>query len=94
MLFLSKSLNQEQYDSPDLIILYICTLLSFISVDILLAKVFSFLVFCLVVRNNPCGNSLSRKFFLVILNVVPVLFFTVDFNLFSCVFVTLTPASS
>ena len=34
-------------------------LLSFISDDLFLAKVFLILVFCLIVRNNSCGNSSS-----------------------------------
>ena len=51
------------------------------------------LVVCLVVRNNSCGNSSSSKFFLFILNIVLVIFFAADFNLFSRVFVSLTHAS-
>ena len=51
---------------------------------------FGFLPFC---WNNLWGSSLSRKFFLVILNIVPVFFFAADFNLFSCVLFRLTLAS-
>ena len=54
-------------------------MLSFISVDILLAKAFLIFVICLVVRNNSCGNSSSSKVFLFNLNIVLVLFFAADF---------------
>ena len=63
------------------------------SVDMLLAKAFLILVVCLVVRNNLCSNYSSSKFFLFNLNIVPVLFFSADFNLFNCVFVSLTLGS-
>ena len=66
--------------SPDWVILDIWVLLSFISVDILLAKVFLVLVVCLVVGNNSCGNSLSSKFSSFKLNIVTLLIFVVDFN--------------
>ena len=56
----------------------------------LLAKAFLILVVCLVVRNNSCGNSSLSKFFLFNVNVVPVLFFVTDFNLFNHVFHSLT----
>ena len=59
----------------------------------LLAKAFLILVVCLVVRNNSCGNSSPSKFFLFILNIVPILFFAPDFNWFNCVFVSITLAS-
>ena len=62
-------------------------------VDILLAKAFLSFAVCLVVRHNLCGNSIPWKFFLFILNVIPVLFFAADFNLFYYVFVSLTLAS-
>ena len=75
---------------PDWIILDIWVLLSFISVNISLAKGFFILGVCLVVINNSCGNSSSWKFFSFILNIVPFLFFAEDFNLFYCVFVILT----
>ena len=52
------------------------------------------LVVCLIVRNYSCGNSSSSKFFLVILNIVPVLLFLADFNLFNCVFFSLTLCSN
>ena len=42
------------------------------------------LVICLIVRNNSCGNSSSSKFFSFILNIIPILFFDGDFNLFNC----------
>ena len=91
--FFTKLPNQEPKDPPDGIILDISALLGFISVDILLAKTFLVLVVCLVVRNNSCDNSSSSRFFLYNYNVVPVLFFAADFNLFNCVFVGLTLAS-
>ena len=65
-------------------------MLSFISVDILLVMVFLILVVCLVVRNNSCGNYSTSKFSLFTLNIVPVLVFAADFNLFNYVFVSLT----
>ena len=58
------------------------------SVNILLAKAFLILVVCLVVKNNSCGNSSPSKFFLFNLNIVPVLFFAADLNLFNCVLLT------
>ena len=51
------------------------------------------LVFCLIVKNNSSGNSSSWKFFFIVFNVVLVLFLAAAFN-FSCVFVSLTLASS
>ena len=62
--------------------------LSFISFRILLAIYFIVLLYWLVVENNSWGNSLSWKFFFVVVNVVPVWVFTGDFNLFSCIFVS------
>ena len=50
--FFPKLPKQEPKDQPDSIILDISALLSFLSVDILLAKAFLILVVCLVVRNN------------------------------------------
>ena len=47
------------------IILDIWALQNFISVDILLAKAFLFLVVYLVARNNSCVNSSSSTFFLL-----------------------------
>ena len=52
--------------------------------------VFLILVVCLVVRNNSCGNYSTSKFSLFPLDIVPVLVFAADFNLFNCVFVSLT----
>ena len=60
----------------------------------MLAKAVLILVFCHSVRNNSWGNCSSKKFFLVILNIVPVLFFAADLNSFSCVFDSLVFASS
>ena len=91
--FFHKLLNQETKDPYGWIILDIWDLLNLISVDILLAKAYFILVFCLIVRNNSCGSSSSSKFFLFNLNVFPVLFFAADFNLFNCVHVSLTLTS-
>ena len=82
--------NQEPKDLPDWIILDIWALLSFISVDIFLAKAFLILVICFGVRNNSCDNSSSLKFFLFSLNIVRASFFAADYNLFNCAFVNLT----
>ena len=90
--FFPKLANHEPKDPPDWIILDIWAWLSFISTDILLAKVFLILVVCLVVKNNLYGNSSSSKFFLFDLNIV-IVFFAADFDLFNCVFVSLTVAS-
>ena len=57
--FFPKLSNQEQKVRPDWIILDIWVILSFRSVDILLAKAFLILVVFLVVRNNSCGSSSS-----------------------------------
>ena len=78
-----KLANQETKDPPDRIILDTSTLLSFVFVNILLAKAFLILVVCLAVKDNSCGNSSYSKFFLFILNIVPVLFFAADFNSFN-----------
>ena len=79
--------------SPNEIIIDNWALLSFISVNIFLAMGLLIFVVCFVVRNNLCGNSSSWKIFLVIFNIVPVIFFGAGFNLFSCVFVSLTLVS-
>ena len=55
----------------------------------LLSKAFLSVVVCLVVRNNSFGNSSSAKSLLLSLNIVPVLLFAADFNLFNYVFVNL-----
>lgn len=52
-------------------------MLSFLSVDVFLAKPFLILVFFFV-RNNLCRNFSSCMFFLAILDVVPALFFASD----------------
>ena len=56
----------------------------------ILSEGVSILFFCLFVKNNSWGNSSTWTFFLVILNVVPVLYFAADFNLLSSVFASLT----
>ena len=84
--FFPKLLDQEPKYPLDWIVSDIWVLLSFIYVAILLAKGFLVLVVCFVVKNYSCGNSSSLKLFLVDLNVVSVLFFATDFNLFNCVF--------
>ena len=86
--------NALPRNPPDWIILDIWVLLSLISIGILLAKVFLILVVCLFVRNNSFGNYSSSNFFLFNLNIFPVLFLDTGFNLFNCVFVSLTFASS
>ena len=91
--FFSKLPNQGSKDITDWINLDILTLLSFISVDILLAKAFLILVVCLVVKNNSCGNSSSLIFFLFNLIIVAGLFFAADVTLFNYVIVNLTLAS-
>ena len=74
--FLTNLFNQGPRNLPGWVILYIWALLNFISVVIILAMESLILVFCLVVW----------KFFLVILNVVTVLCYAVDFDLFTFVF--------
>ena len=91
--FFPKLPNQKPKDPPYWTIWDIWALLSFISVDILLANTFLNLVVCFVVRNNSFGNSSSSKFFLFNLNIVPTLFFAADFNLFNCIFVSLKDCS-
>ena len=49
-------LNKDPKNLPGLIILVICALESFKSVDILLLKAFLSFVYCLVVNNNSCGK--------------------------------------
>ena len=50
--FLLNLFNQKPRNPADCIVLHISAILSFISVDILLAKAFLILVVCFVVRNN------------------------------------------
>ena len=88
--FLLKLPNQEPKDPTYWIIVDIWALIRFIYVDILLAKAFLNFVVYLVVRNNSYGNSSSWKFFLVNINIVPVLLFAADFNLINCVIVKFT----
>ena len=47
----------------------------------------------LLAKNNSYGNYSSSKFYSINLNIILVLFFAEDFNLFNCVFVSLTLAS-
>ena len=61
---------------PDWIILLICALESFISVDVLLLKAFLIFVFSLVVNNNSYGKLLPLNISKLILKVVPVLLLT------------------
>ena len=56
----------------------------------LLTKTFRNYVVCLGVKNNSRGNSSSSKFFLFSLNILPVLLFSADFNLFKFLLVNLT----
>ena len=92
--FFRKFSNVLSGNPPDWIILSTWTLLSFVSVDILLMDGFLIFLFCFVVRNNSWGNYSSWEFFWIIFNVVLVLFFAADFNLFSCAFVSLNLAFS
>ena len=91
--FFPKLPKKEPKVVPDLNICDIWDLLSFVSVDLLLAKVFLIVVVCLVVRNNSCGNSSSSTFFLFNVNTVPALFFAAHFDLFNSAFFSLTLAS-
>ena len=59
-------------------------------IEILLAIAFHVIINCLVVTNNSCHTSSSSTFFIFNLNIAPFLFFAADFDLFRCVFVTLT----
>ena len=72
--FIPKLPNQEPKDTPACIILDIWVLLSLIPFYIYLIKAFPILVVCVVARNNSCNNCSSSKFFLFILDIVPVLF--------------------
>ena len=69
--FLPNWPKQEPINPPHWITLDIWALLSFAFIYILLAKSFS----NLAVRNVSWDNSSSWKFFLVILVIIPVLFF-------------------
>ena len=92
--FYLNYLPKNQQDPLDWNILEKWALQSSVSVDMLLAKAFLILVISLVVRNNSCGNPLSSKFFLFILNILSVLFSATDFDLLKyCVFVSLILAS-
>ena len=83
LLELSK---QELKDPPDGIVLDIWVLLSR---HIISKNIFCF-TFCLVVWNTSCGYSSSWKFLLFILNIVLVLFFSLQIlSFFNCVFVYL-----
>ena len=75
--FIPELPNQELKDPPDWIILDVSALLSFISVDTLLVKAFLILVVSLLL--GICRNSSSSKFFLLNLNIIPVLFFAAEF---------------
>ena len=78
--FLTKFANQEPKYPSDWIILDIWAFLNFFV--------------SLVAKNNSCGSSLPSKFFLFSLNVVPVLFFAAEFNLFDFVFVSFLVVNS
>ena len=72
------------------IILEICALESFKSVDILLLKAFLSFVFCLVVNNNSCSKSFPLNIFKFIVRNVPAFFSTAVFSFFSWVSDNLT----
>ena len=69
-------LNKDPKNPPDWIILVIWALESFISIYVLLLRAFLSFVFCLIVNNNSCGKLFSWNIPVLILKVVPVLFFT------------------
>ena len=77
-------LNNDPKNPPDWIILEVCALESFKSVDILLLKAFQNFVFCLVVNNDSGGISFILNTLKLILKV-PVLFLTAVFSFFSWV---------
>ena len=83
-------LNNVPKNPHDCINFFICALLNFKSVAILLFIAFLNLVLCLVVNNNSCGSSSLLKIFILIRKVVLSLFVTAFFNLLSCKFVNLT----
>ena len=82
---LANLLNNNPRNPPHWIILEICALESFKSVDILLLNVFLNFGFCFVVSNNSCGKLFQSSIFKFILRVVPVFFFDNIFHFFSCV---------
>ena len=67
-------LNNDPKNYPHWIILEICSLESFKSVDKLLLNAFLSFAFCLVINNNSCGKSFPLNIFKFILRVVLVLF--------------------
>ena len=81
--------NKAGRNPPDRIVLDDWALLSSICVNILLAEIFLILVFCLVVKNISWASSSSWRVSFLIVNVIPVLFFAVDFDLSSWLFVSL-----
>ena len=83
-------LNNLPKNPPDCINFFICALLNFKSVVILLFIAFLILVIYLLVFNNSCGSSSLLKFFILVRKVAPSLFLTAFFNLLSCKFVSLT----
>ena len=83
-------LNNDSKNPPGRIILEICTLESFKSVDILLLNAFISVAFCLVVNNNSCGKSFPLKIFKRIFKIVPVLFLAAVFSFFSYISDNLT----
>ena len=72
--FFPKLLNQEWKDPPGWIILDICALLTFISVEVLLAMALHILIIRIVVTNNSCCSFSFSKFLLFNLNIVPFFF--------------------
>ena len=87
---LANLLNNLPENPTDCINFFICALLNFKSVAILLFIAFPNLVLCLVVNNNSCGSSSLLKFFILIRKVALSLFLTAYLNLFSCKFASLT----
>ena len=77
--------NNDPKNPLDWTILEMWALQNFKSVDILLLNALLSFVFCLVVSNNSCGRSFPSNIYKLIHRVVPVLFLTAVFSLFSCV---------
>ena len=86
----AKLLNNDPKDPPDSIILEICVLESFKSVDLLLLNAFLSFVFCHVVSNNSCGRSFPLSIFKLIHKVASVLHLTTVFSFSTCTSINFT----
>ena len=83
-------LNNKPKNHPGWIILDICALDNFKSVDILFLNAFLNLVVCLVLSNNSWGKLFPWNILIFLLKVAPVWFLAALFSLFSCEFDNLT----